>query len=178
MPLKPKHQRFVTEYLKDSNATQAAIRMGYKPESANVVGPRLLVNVGIRAAIDAELAKATEAAGLTVQKVREGWRKVIDADVRKLFGPDGEPLTIPALGDNEAALLGGFEAGKAVNLDPTDGKRDPWKVLKYRLTDRAKYLEQAAKHLGMFTEKVEVTGSADLLATLLEGRKRAAGARG
>lgn len=47
----PKQQRFVDEYLIDLNATQAAIRAGYSPKTANEQGARLLVNVSISAAI-------------------------------------------------------------------------------------------------------------------------------
>lgn len=160
--MSPKQQRFVAEYLIDQNATQAAIRAGYATgHSAETQGHRLLRNAEIRAAIDADLKAATERAGLTPQKVREGWRRVIEADVRKLFGPDGQPLAITELGDNEAALLGGLDVTQA-NLDPTDGKRDASKVLKYKLWDRAKYLEQAAKHLGMFVEKVEHSGGVSI----------------
>lgn len=162
MTLRPKHQRFVAEYLKDQVAAQAAIRAGYSAESAETNGPRLLRNAQIRAEIERQLALATEAAGLSVAKVREGWRRVIDADVRKLFGPDGDPLPIQDLADNEAALLAGLDTANVANLDPSDGKRDAARVLKYRLADRAKYLEQAAKHLGMFKETVEHTGGLEL----------------
>ena len=51
--LTPKQQRFVAEFLVDLNATQAAIRAGYSAKTANKTGPRLLVNVGIAAAISA-----------------------------------------------------------------------------------------------------------------------------
>lgn len=173
MTLSPKHQRFVAEYLKDQCASAAAVRAGYAGgQSAEVQGSRLLSNVKIRAEIDKLLAKATEAAGLSAAKVREAWRKVIDADVRKLFDAEGKLVPIHQLGENEAALLGGLEITQA-NLDPTDGKRDLAKVLKYRLWDRAKYTDQAAKHLGMYVEKVEVSLGEDCLAMLLEGRKRA-----
>ena len=45
MPAKltPKQQKFVSEYLVDLNATQAAIRAGYSPKTANRIGPQLLV---------------------------------------------------------------------------------------------------------------------------------------
>jgi phage terminase small subunit len=51
--LNAKQQRFVDEYLKDLNATQAAVRAGYSENTANRVGPRLLSNVGIKKAIAA-----------------------------------------------------------------------------------------------------------------------------
>lgn len=45
--LTAKQQRFVDEYLIDLNATQAAIRAGYKPDNADVTGPRMLGNVRV-----------------------------------------------------------------------------------------------------------------------------------
>ena len=56
MGLTPKQKRFVSEYLIDLNATQAAIRAGYSKDTAEVQGPRLLGNVRVQAAI----AEATE----------------------------------------------------------------------------------------------------------------------
>lgn len=49
--LKERQQRFVREYLIDLNATQAAIRAGYKENNADVTGPRLLGNVRIQEAL-------------------------------------------------------------------------------------------------------------------------------
>jgi phage terminase small subunit len=64
--LTPKQARFVTEYVKDLNATQAAIRAGYKADNADVTGPRLLGNVGIADAIAARQKPIAERAELTV----------------------------------------------------------------------------------------------------------------
>ena len=57
--LSPKRARFVSEYLVDKNATQAAIRAGYSAQTAHTQGPRLLHNVVVREAVacgEAELA--------------------------------------------------------------------------------------------------------------------------
>lgn len=53
--LTDKRARFIDEYLKDCNATQAAIRAGYAEGSARQEGSRLLSNVNIRAEIDRRL---------------------------------------------------------------------------------------------------------------------------
>ncbi len=61
--LTPKQARFVSEYAKDQNATQAAIRAGYAKASAEVQGCRLLRNDHIRAALakaQARIAKRNE----------------------------------------------------------------------------------------------------------------------
>jgi phage terminase small subunit len=55
--LSDKQRAFVMEYIKDFNATRAAIRAGYSEKTANQQGPRLLVNVGIKAEIERLIAE-------------------------------------------------------------------------------------------------------------------------
>lgn len=43
-----KQAKFITEYTKDLNATQAAIRAGYSPKTAYSQGQRLLKNVEVQ----------------------------------------------------------------------------------------------------------------------------------
>jgi phage terminase small subunit len=65
LDLTPKQQLFVDEYLKDRNATQAAIRAGYSPKSADVNGPRLLGNARISDAIGKAVSEASGSAKLS-----------------------------------------------------------------------------------------------------------------
>lgn len=57
MGLNAKRSVFVTEYVKDMNATQAAIRAGYSEKTAYSMGQRLLKNVEIKAEIEKILSK-------------------------------------------------------------------------------------------------------------------------
>lgn len=50
--LSPKQILFVTEYLKDKNATQAAIRAGYSQKSAYSIGSELLKKPEIQAKLN------------------------------------------------------------------------------------------------------------------------------
>jgi phage terminase small subunit len=68
-PLSPKQRKFVVEYLIDRNASQASIRAGYSKKNANVVGSRLLANVGIKAEIEAKTAKMDAATEITAANV-------------------------------------------------------------------------------------------------------------
>ena len=52
-----RHEKFCHEYIKDMNATQAAIRTGYSKKTANRIGSRLLSNVDIKSRV-AELCDA------------------------------------------------------------------------------------------------------------------------
>ncbi|HOW49043.1 MAG TPA: terminase small subunit [Rubrivivax sp.] len=65
----PKQQRFVDEYLVDLNATAAARRAGYSERTAEQQGPRLLGNVGVRAAIAERAARISAKLELTAEKV-------------------------------------------------------------------------------------------------------------
>lgn len=76
--LKPKQRKFVAEYLKDQNGTQAAIRAGYAKNSAQQQASDLLLNPLIRQAIDKHLEKVTDEALVTVEYVIQGFRDVFE----------------------------------------------------------------------------------------------------
>lgn len=68
MPLTPKQQRFVSEYLIDLNATQAAIRAGYSAKTARAIAAENLTKPDIAEALQAAQAKHAEEAGVSVQE--------------------------------------------------------------------------------------------------------------
>lgn len=77
--LNPKQLKFIEEYLRTGNATQAYINAGYKGRGrvAENNASRLLGNAGVRAAIDAARDKAAEKRELTAEWVAE--RTMIEA---------------------------------------------------------------------------------------------------
>lgn len=63
--LNARQQRFVEEYLIDLNATQAAIRAGYKKtEYTDTNANKLLENTRIREAIDKAMAERSKRTGI------------------------------------------------------------------------------------------------------------------
>lgn len=70
--LTDKQTAFVREYLVDLNATQAAIRAGYSERTANAQAGRLLVNVGIREAIENAQAKRARRVEIKAEDVLRG----------------------------------------------------------------------------------------------------------
>ena len=56
MALQTRQELFCLEYIKDGNATQAAIRAGYSEKTAGSISTRLLQKVNIRARIDELMA--------------------------------------------------------------------------------------------------------------------------
>ena len=60
MALQARQELFCLEYIKDGNATQAAIRAGYKPKYAGTNADKLLKNTNIRARIDELMAEVQQ----------------------------------------------------------------------------------------------------------------------
>ncbi len=128
--LTPRQARFVKEYLVDLNGTQAAIRAGYSPRTANEQSTRLLANVHIKAAVDAGAAKQHAQLDLTAQKVLTellgvGYAEVAPTDIRvsdklralellaKHLGLLTEQINVTLVTDRDRLL----EAGRQRNAD-------------------------------------------------------------
>ena len=67
--LTKKQQQFVLEYLKDLNATQAAIRAGYSKNSAKEIGYENLTKPHIKEKIDEAMINRSERVKMTADDV-------------------------------------------------------------------------------------------------------------
>jgi phage terminase small subunit len=155
MTLTPKQARFVAEYLKDLNATQAAARAGYSAKTANQQGSRLLANVGVAQAIAAGKAKQLESADISATRILEEMKRIALVDVRSFFDEHGNAKAIKDLGPDQGAALGGFEV-LIKNAKAGDGVTDT--IHKFKLWDKPKVLEMFCKHFGLLEEKVHHSG--------------------
>src|SRR3990167_258122 len=108
---------------------------------------------------------------LTVESTVEAIRRGQNFDIRRLYHDDGRLKELNELTEEEAWPIIGIDIVRE-NIKGGDGHSDT--VLKYKLDRRIGYVELAAKHQGMVTDKLEVSAADDLIAALLEGRKRAA----
>ena len=83
-----KRQRFAVEYVKDSNATQAAIRAGFSKKTAYSQGQRLLKDVEVQSAIERFRAPIVEEAGVTLENHLRKLAEIRDAALgAEQFGP-------------------------------------------------------------------------------------------
>lgn len=67
--LTPKQILFCKEYLKDLNATQAAIRAGYSEKTAKEIGCQNLTKVNVQEYLSKQLSERIEKIDLTVENV-------------------------------------------------------------------------------------------------------------
>jgi phage terminase small subunit len=74
--LTDKRKAFVDEYLKDSNATQAAVRAGYSAKSASIIGCRLLKEPQVSAALASARDKVSRRNELSVDEIVAELRRI------------------------------------------------------------------------------------------------------
>lgn len=88
MALSNKQKVFCAEYVKCWNASEAARRAGYSTRNADVIGSRLLVNVGISEVISRQLAdiqmSADEVKVRLTEQARGSMADFVDAETLKI----------------------------------------------------------------------------------------------
>ena len=131
--LNARQKRFVSEYLIDLNATEAAIRAGYSEKTAYSIGSRLLNHVEIKAAVEQQLEQIQSAKVADAQEVMEY-------------------LTSVMRGESKAHVLSlcgdGFQE---VISKPPDER------------ERLKAAELLGKRYAMFNDKINLNGAVPIV---------------
>lgn len=129
--LNPKQRAFVFEYLKDRNATQAAIRAGYSENTARSIGAENLTKPAISEAI-AEQTQAVEAKALvTAEWIVMALKEVAERCMQRV------PVMI-RVGKDLVQKTAENEAGEEVG------------VWEFDSSGANRSLELLAKHKGLF----------------------------
>ena len=111
MSLTPKQSAFVMEYLKDLNATQAAIRAGYSAKRADAIGYENLRKPEIATAI-AEQQSARESRTLiTVDKILSDIEKIKLDAMQTIYDKDGNAVMCDRASALKACELQGKHHG-------------------------------------------------------------------
>lgn len=165
--LNDKQKQFCKEYLVDLNATQAAIRARYAEKTAYSQGQRLLKKVEAQEYIRELMQKREQRTEITADKVLEEYAKLGFSDVtdylqvvteRILVGHDketGEPIS-----DISQFVLmkdtKDIPPEKLAAISEVKQHKDG--SISFKLHDKRGALDSIARHLGMFAERVELTG--------------------
>lgn len=146
--LEAKQQRFIDEYMLDFNNTNAAIRAGYSPRTANSAGARLFANVSIHAHIDRRLAEASRRTGVNADRVVRELARISFANPANAIGDDGS-ISVNASEDDKAAI-------QSIKVKTTVGKNGTTTEREIRFYDKNKSLELLMRHQGMLIERKQV----------------------
>ena len=167
MALNERQKLFVAEYLKDLNATQAAIRAGYSAKTAYAIAEKLLRKAEIKQAIQEAMKARSDRTEITQDRVLQELARLAFFDPRKMFHGDGSPKAIHELDDDTAAAISGLDVVNVGNSEIGIGQ-----VLKYKIADKGAALANAMRHLGMFTDKLDVSITGALAERLARAKKR------
>lgn len=146
--LTAKQKRFVEEYLIDLNATQAAIRAGYSPNSARDIGSENLTKPHIRARVEEALAERSKRTGINADRVVRELARIAFVNAADVINFDSATIAEGASEDDTAAI-----ASVKVKTIPTEDGEGVEREI--RLCDKLKALELCGKHLGMFKDNPE-----------------------
>ena len=168
--LNPKQRLFVAEYLKDLNATQAAIRCGYAERSAEVTGSRLLSNDKIKAAVADAMAKRSEKTLIDANWVLERLALEAEADIADIYDDNGALLPVKKW---PKIWRQGLVAGIDVSEITVEGVK-LGEITKIKISDRIRRIELIGKHVRVnaFQDVVEHKGL-DALADRMERAAKA-----
>ena len=156
--LTPKQAVFVQEYLIDLNATRAAEAAGYSKKTAKAIGFENLTKPAIAAAVQKRQVELKDKTQITQERVVNEYGKICFLDPRKFYDDKGNLIPIHELSADVAATLTGMDVQTIYTKDG-DMMGD---LKKIKFGDKKAALDSVAKHLGMFVERHEISGSLTL----------------
>jgi phage terminase small subunit len=175
--MNPKRRKFAQEYVKDCNGTQAAIRAGYSPRTAEQQADQLLGILEVEEEVARLQEKAAEAAKVEAVDVLRELARIGFSDIGSAFDADGAILPLKEMPENVRRCISSIEVE---SLWDGEGKERfvCGKVHKFKFWDKPRALEQLGKHLELFTEVMKVKADTaelgdDDLRAILEVYERA-----
>ena len=158
MALTQKQKLFIDEYLIDLNATQAAIRAGYSPNNADKIGSELLGKTRVSDAIKTALAERSSRSGVRAARVVQELAKIAFVNATEVIDPKTAMVREDALPEDTAAIQ--FVKVKTFGEDGLERE--------IKMADKLKALELLGRHLGIFKDKMELSGGLDAEKTKLD----------
>lgn len=101
-----------------------------------------------------------EAVELTVDRIKREYAHIAFLDIGEAFGANGHLLPIQQMPAKVRRALSGIEVSE-LQVDG-DGKGPVGKLHKIKFADKTKALRDMAQHLGMFVERLHLSGSLNI----------------
>ncbi len=141
-----KQKRFIEEYLIDLNATQAAIRAGYSPDTAEQIGYQLLQKTSVSVEASKAMAERSKRTGISQDRILLELAKMAFVEMTDVVDPETGKIKENASDDDLSCI-------QSVKVKP--GNYGVEREVK--LCDKKAALELLGRHLGMFKDNLNVT---------------------
>ena len=145
-----RQKRFVEEYLIDLNATQAAIRAGYSPQTARDIGCENLTKPNIQNAIGKAIAERSKRTGINQDRVIQELAKLAFVKMTDVVDSNGRIKSNAS--DDDLSCIEGIKYKSSSSESGSSIERE------VKIASKLKALELLGRHLGMFTDKINLTG--------------------
>jgi|SRR5665648_7500 len=163
MALTPKQQAFIENYLIDLNATASAIRAGYAPKNADKIGYELLGKTLVKDAIRLAIEERSKRTGITADHVLKEIASIADDDISNYLDFRTEKVQVGVEDNNpiyEYKTIADLKDSRTINTknisEISIGKDGQFK---FKLYCRDEALVNLGKHLKLFTDNVNLSGS-------------------
>ena len=147
-----RQERFVSEYLIDGNATQAAIRAGLPARNPVKAGSAMLHHREVAAAIERERAAAALRLAISADRVKRELAALAFASIADVaeWGPEGVTLKDKkTVAPQDRAAIAEFFCEKTV-AEKTDGATVTASRTQVRMHSKQRALDALAKLLGLY----------------------------
>jgi phage terminase small subunit len=152
--LNDQQEAFCAEYIKDLNATKAAIRAGYSEKTAQQIGSRLLSHVVVQQRLNELKAKRAKRSEITADKILRELACLATVDLAEAYDEMGQLKPLHEIPKRVRKAMSALEVNEMF-----DGKGDERTVIglnkRVKFWDKPRALELLGKHLKMFSDRVE-----------------------
>lgn len=155
--LTSKQEMFCQEYIKDFNATRAAIEAGYSKKSATVLGNETLRKPYIATRLQELMKEREERTKITQDMVVKELAKIAFISADQFYADDGSTKLLSELDKDTRGALKSYTI-KTINI----GEGLTEDIPMHSTHDKLKAIELLGKHLGMFVDKQEITHQGQL----------------
>ena len=157
MQITPQQELFVRQYVLDLNATKAVLRSGYAKKNARQQGSYLLSKPDIQAAIKARLERRFEKVDIKTDEVLRQIRRLAFANLEGVIeirnGRTYIADTTSLTKDQMACISEIKETAEGIQV---------------KLISREKMIELLGRHMGMFMDKLEHSGTLKVAHTMTD----------
>ncbi|BEU88683.1 terminase small subunit [Selenomonas sp. TAMA-11512] len=174
MKLTAKQQRFIDEYLIDFNATQAALRAGYSKKTAAFIGAQNLKKIQIQDEIARRQRVLQVRTEISQDRVVKELARIAFADASdyvkvrtEIVHPKkGKPYAVQTVKVKDTSELTKDQRAAIASIKQgTNG-------IELKLYDKTRAIEILGRHIGMFIDKVEISGNVGIAGALEEAWRR------
>ena len=163
--LNPRQQRFCREYVKDLNATRSYKKVyGCTYDAAKTEGSKQLAKPNIKKYVDQLLEEREKRTNITADRVLEELAKIGFANVGDVVRIESDdPVEDGKPRRNQRVVIHDTEDLSEDELAAVSEIKNTRDGITVKMHDKTKALESIARHLGMFNDKLNITGDINVV---------------